>query len=148
MSIQNEANWLVATLSKELWLVQIQNSKKLELSAVVIHTSVLQYIIGENQSECENNLGYYIKLFRDLPFNVRRPDAWNIGLFISHNLTLINMFFLSCIWTLNPSTMFVMIQRSCFFVFVFVFFLRLGKWVVELKLWISYSDLEGYIDCW
>ena len=28
MSIQNEANWLVAMLSKELWLVQIQNSKQ------------------------------------------------------------------------------------------------------------------------
>jgi len=27
MSIQNEANWLIAMLSKELWLVQIQNSK-------------------------------------------------------------------------------------------------------------------------
>ena len=62
-----------------------------------------------------------MKLFRDLPFNVRRPDARNVGLFISHNvnLTLINMFLLSCIWTLNPSTMLVMIQRSCFFVFVF-----------------------------
>jgi len=36
MSIQNEANWLVAMLSKKLWLVQIQNSKKLESRAVVI----------------------------------------------------------------------------------------------------------------
>ena len=27
LSIKNEANWLVAMLSKELWLVQIQNSK-------------------------------------------------------------------------------------------------------------------------
>ena len=32
---------LVAMLSKELWLVQIQNSKKLESSAVVIYASVL-----------------------------------------------------------------------------------------------------------
>ena len=41
MSIQNEANWLVAIPSKELWLVQIQNSKNLESSAVVIYASVL-----------------------------------------------------------------------------------------------------------
>ena len=44
LSIQNEANWLVAMLSKELWLVQIQNSKnskKLESSAVVIYAAVL-----------------------------------------------------------------------------------------------------------
>ena len=44
MSIKNEANWLVAILSKELWLVQIQNSKnlkELESSAVVICASVL-----------------------------------------------------------------------------------------------------------
>ena len=43
-------------LSKELRLVQIQNLKKIESRAVVIYASV----IGENQSECENNLRYYI----------------------------------------------------------------------------------------
>ena len=41
MSKKNEANWLVAMLSKDMWLVQIQNSKKLESSAVVICASVL-----------------------------------------------------------------------------------------------------------
>ena len=30
MYIKNEANWLAAMLSKELWLVQIQNSKNLK----------------------------------------------------------------------------------------------------------------------
>ena len=61
LSIQNEANWLVAMLSKEVWLVQ----RIMQLSNLnwVLSSSMRlssNWMISENQSECVHNWAYYI----------------------------------------------------------------------------------------
>ena len=66
LSIQNEANWLVALLSKELWLVQrITPLSNLNLASLVLEETIaskseLNCVIYKSDTKCSKNSSHFL----------------------------------------------------------------------------------------